>query len=355
MTPDPFSPGLLHRLPTPPRKVAVLRAMRIGDFICATPALRALRAALPNAEITFIGLPFVRDLALRSPYVDRFVDFPGFPGMAEQWFDPQRALRFFQDMQAEHFDLAIQMNGTGVYSNPFTLMLGARATAGFVRPGDPAGRLDAALPMPANGHEVQRILSLTTFLGARPRGEQCEFPLQPEHHAAAAALLANAPPPLIGLHPAAREATKRWAPERFAELGTELHRRYGGTLVIIGGPDEEQLASLVARQIAAPCLNLSGKTSLVVLGAVFSRLSLLVTNDSGPAHIAYALHVPSVTIFGGTDPARWGPSEGDESRVVVNPVPCWPCDYWECPVGYRCLEGISVQTVLQKAYEVFRG
>jgi ADP-heptose:LPS heptosyltransferase len=354
MLADPFDPGLLSRLPEPPRKVVVVRALRIGDFICATPALRALRAALPGAEISLIGLPFVRDLVDRSPALDRFIEFPGFPGMAEQFFDPRRALAFFQQMQAEQFDLAIQMNGSGVNSNPFTLLLGARVTAGYVRPGDPAGRLDAAFPMPAQSHAVQQALDLVTFLGAPVRGTETEFRLLGEDHAAAESMLAHAQRPLIGLHPAAREATKRWAPERFAEAGSQLQEQFGGTVVLMGGPAERELAEQVALNITGPHLNLAGQTSLTVLGAVIARLSVLITNDSGPAHISYALGPPTVTIFGGTDPARWGPPTAPLFRTVVNRISCWPCDYWECPVGYRCLDGITVDRVVREAEQIIR-
>src|SRR5205807_6939104 len=159
--------------------VVVLRASRICDFLCSTPAFRALRTALPGAEITMITLPLLQDLVARSPHLDRFIAFPGFPGIAEQFFDARRAVQFFQEMQAEQFDLAVQMQGSGIYSNPFTLMLGARMTAGFVRPGDPPGRLDAALPLPEREHEVRRMLALATFLGVPPRGEELEYPLWP--------------------------------------------------------------------------------------------------------------------------------------------------------------------------------
>ena len=110
---DPFAPGLLRRLPAPPRTVALLRASRIGDFLCAVPAFRALRATLPEAEIAIITLPLLCELALRSPYLDRVIPFPGFPGIAEQFFDARRCVGFFQEMQAERFDLAIQMQGIG--------------------------------------------------------------------------------------------------------------------------------------------------------------------------------------------------------------------------------------------------
>ncbi len=314
---DAFTPGLLTRLAESPRKVAVVRAMRIGDFVCATPALRALRVALPNAEIAFIGLAFTRDLVARSPYLDRFIEFPGFPGLAEQFFDARRALEFFAQMQAEHFDLAIQMNGSGVYANPFTLMLGARLTAGWVRPGDPGGRLDAALPFPETGHEVERVLGLARFLGAPSRGIETEFPLLRKDYVEADRLLADAERPLVGLHPGAREEYKRWAPERFAEAGRELRHRLSGTIVIVGGSDERASAEKIKRAIGAPSLNLTGRASLPVLGAILSRLSVFVTNDSGPAHIAYALSVPTVTIFGATDPARWGPPDAPEFRVIA--------------------------------------
>ncbi|HYX49734.1 MAG TPA: hypothetical protein VE843_08320, partial [Ktedonobacteraceae bacterium] len=106
---DSFSPGLLSRLAEPPSKIVLLRASRIGDFLCATPAYRALRMALPEAEITMITLPMLQDLVLRSPHLDRFVAFPGYPGIAEQLFDARRTICFYQEMLEEHFDLAIQM------------------------------------------------------------------------------------------------------------------------------------------------------------------------------------------------------------------------------------------------------
>src|SRR5690349_14126230 len=112
-----FGGGLLARLPEPPRKVALVRASRLGDFVCATPAFRALRGALPDAEITLIGLPLVRDLVTRSRHLDRFEPFPGYPGIADQFFDARRTTAFLERMQAEAFDLAIQMQWTGVYAN----------------------------------------------------------------------------------------------------------------------------------------------------------------------------------------------------------------------------------------------
>jgi ADP-heptose:LPS heptosyltransferase len=351
---DPFAPGLLSRLAEPPRKVALLRASRLGDFLCAVPALRALRAALPEAEITMITLPLLRDLVARSPYLNRFVAFPGFPGIAEQFFDAQRAVDFFREMQAQQFDLAVQMQGSGVYSNPFTLLLGARVTAGFVRPGDPPGRLDAALPVPEQEHELRRMLALTTFLGAPPQGEELEYPLWPQDHAAAEALLAGLARPLIGLHPGARARTRRWALDRFAAVGVRLQRRHGGTIVVLGDAEERPAAEAVAQQVGGPCLSLAGRTSLAVLGAVIARLAVLVTNDSGPAHVAYALGTPTVTVLGGGRPAAYLPLMGGPYRILAYEVPCRPCEYAECPVGYTCLRGVTVEQAVEAASAVIQ-
>jgi ADP-heptose:LPS heptosyltransferase len=354
LQPDPFAPGLLARLPEPPRKIALLRASRIGDFICATPAFRALRHALPDAEISMITLPILHDIAVRSPHLDRYVAFPGFPGIAEQFFDARRTAQFFQTVQAERFDLALQMQGSGVYSNPFMLLLGAKATAGFVRSGDSAGLLDAALPYPDQLHEIRCVLSLTNFIGAPAQGEQIEFPLWPQDHAEATALLANAKPPLIGLHPAARELTRRWPVERFAAVGTALRRKYGGTVVIVGEPEEQVTGAMLVQQLGEPYLNLIGKTSLVTLGAIIDRLAVLITNDTGPAHIAYALGAPTVTIFGAGNPTTNGPLQDGPFRVLAHPVPCRPCGHETCPIGYACLEGVTVRMVLDAADEIIR-
>jgi ADP-heptose:LPS heptosyltransferase len=351
---DPFAPGLLSGLSDVPRKVVLLRASRIGDFLCATPAFRALRAVLPGTEITMITLPLLQELVERSPYLDRFVAFPGFPGIAEQFFDARCAARFFQTMQEERFDLAVQMQGSGVYSNPFTLMLGAHVTAGFVREGDSAGRLDAALPLTEEDHEIRQLLAMTTFLGAAPQGEETEFPLWPEDHAVAEELLTDATRPLIGLHPAARAATRRWAIDRFAAVGTELRQRHGGTIVILGDCQERLAGEILSRRVDGPCLNLAGKTSLVQLGAVIARLSVLVTNDSGPAHIAYALGTPTVTVFGSVNPKRYAPLLPGPYRALVYHVPCRPCGYTVCPVGYRCLEGVTAEWAIEAAEEVMR-
>ncbi len=314
--PDAFRPGLLQRLAEPPRRVCVLKASRIGDFLCALPAIGALREALPDARLSLVTLPLLHPLAQRLDCVDEVVDFPGFPGVAEQFFDARRTAAFFLRMQVEAFDLAIQLQGSGVYTNPFILMLGARAAAGFVRPGDGPGRLDAALPLPDAGHETERMAALARFLGAPVRDPRPWFPIRAEDRCAAAVLLGEAARPLVGIHPGARDAVRCWPAARFAQVARALTDDFGAGLVVVGEPDDPQPAELV-RQLGGRCVDLVGRTGLATLGAVIERLDLLLTTDSGPAHIGYALGTPVLVAFS-LEPQRYAPP-GPPHRIAAAP------------------------------------
>jgi ADP-heptose:LPS heptosyltransferase len=210
----------------------------------------------------------------------------------------------------------------------------------MVRPEDPAGRLDAAFPIPQQGHEVERVLAFTSFLGAPVPLTGPELRLEAADAAAAESALAGAAEPLIGIHPGAREATKRWPASRFAKAAAALWQERGGTVVVVGGPDEIAAAAMIEAGLGSKCLNLAGRLSLPVTVAVVRRLSVLVTNDSAPAHIAYATGTPSVTIFGGTEAARWGPRPARRHRVLVHDVPCRPCQGDSCLLGFACLAAI---------------
>lgn len=347
-------PGLIQRMAEPPKKVAVLRAGRIGDFLHTYPALRALRKSLPDAEITLITLPMLAELADRCPYIDRMLTFPGFPGIAEQLFDPGAAAEFFRQAQNKAFDLAIQMQGSGVNSNPFVLMLGARHTAGFIREGDPPGLLDVALPWPFTGSETERMLAMTRFLGAELIDDRLEFPLWPADHHAADDLLSDVPQPWIGLHTMARDRTRRWPLDRFAETAFRLQSMLGGTVVLLGEGSERTIVDNAFRNAGVEFTNLSGVTTLPLTGAVIARLAMFVTNDTGPAHIAYALNAPTVTIFGGGDLERYGPPAGSPAVVLAHPVACRPCGLDECPIDNYCLAQVSVDEVVSAALSLAR-
>jgi ADP-heptose:LPS heptosyltransferase len=287
----------------PWRKVAVLRPGRIGDYLCATPAVRALRRAVPGAELHYVALPLVRDLVERNPCVDRFVAFPGFPYIAEQFFRPRQAVRWLSAMQDEEYDLVVQLYGSGVYANPVALLMGGRRCAGFVRTDGETHPLDAALPLPRTGPEVDRMLALVRHLGAADAGREYDLELTAADRARAARLLDGLPRPVIGLHCGARDGERVVDRATFARAAQLL----GGSAVLLGGVDEPPVGD---------ALNLTGLLPLGTCAAVIDGLDALLTTDSGPAHLAYAVGTPSVTVFVASDPQRWGPPVAGPHAVL---------------------------------------
>ena len=213
----------------PPRSVVVLRALQLGDLLCAVPAFRALRNALPEARIVLVGLPWSREFVERfSSYLDGFREFPGFPGLPERSPDLARVPAFLAEIQAERFDLALQLHGSGPFVNPLTVLFNARRTAGFHLPG--GYRPDAAtfMPWPDGGLEVHRLLKLLRFLGVPAAGEYLEFPLRKEDFArlrAAEGTRELRPGEYVCVHPGASVAERRWPAARFAAVADVLAGR----------------------------------------------------------------------------------------------------------------------------------
>ena len=340
-----------------PRRIAIVRALQLGDLLVAVPAFRALRACFPQAEVTLIGLPWAAAFAARfSHYIDRFVVFPGWPGIAEAPADVERTRRFTAEQQAYGYDLVLQMHGSGAASNPFALALGGKVTVGYVDGPEPTA-LTLSAPYPHTLHEILRNLGLVRLLGCPEQGTRLEFPLTTDDHAEANALLApleNAYAPLVGIHAGARAPARRWPAESFAEVADTLARRFGAHIILTGGPGEQPIAAAVARAMRAPALDLAGQTSLGGLAALLTRLDLFISNDSGPGHLAQAVDTPSVTIFGPADPNRWAPLDRERHQIVREPVACSPCGYTDCPIDHRCLRRVSPAKALAAAQGLLR-
>jgi ADP-heptose:LPS heptosyltransferase len=304
----------------PPRRVAVVRALQLGDLLCAVPAFRALQAALPEAEIVLIGLPWAEAFVRRyADYLDGFREFPGWPGLPERPVRLDRLLAFLAAMQAERFDLAIQMHGSGGLTNPLTVLLGARRNAGFFVPGQFCPDPERFLPYPERVPEVWRHLRLLDFLGVPPRGEHLDFPLRPEDGAALRAIDGAGelrPGQYVCVHAGARAAERRWPPEQFAAVADALAGR-GLGVVLTGSRDERPLTRAVAGAMRAGALDLAGRTDLGALAALLHGARLLVCNDTGVSHLAAALRVPSVVVFPHRSELEgWPPLDRQRHRVV---------------------------------------
>lgn len=304
-------------------RIAVLRALALGDLLCAVPTLRALRAAHPDAHITLIGLPWAAEFVERfGDLLDALSPFPGWPGMPEVAFDAARTAAFLGDAQ-HRFDLAVQLQGSGLASNAFAAMLGARQTAGFLPPGLSAPPAPGQwLHHDPRGHEIHRLLRLAPAFGSghrpAPPDDHLEFPVRPAERIQAEGLLAAASidrGAYAVVHPGSSDPRRRWPAERFGEVVREL-RTAGLRVLVTGVAPEAAVTARVAAAAPDAALDLAGRTSLGVLAALVERAVLVVSNDTGVSHLAAALRTPSVVVFTGSDPARWAPLDTDRHTAV---------------------------------------
>jgi len=304
---------------TGPCRVAVLRALKLGDLLVAVPAFRALRAAWPKAEIILVGLPWARSFVERYRcYLDGFREFPGYPGLPEREPEVARIPAFLNEMQGERFDLALQMHGSGSFVNSLTVLLGARHAAGFYVPGEYCPDAELFCPWPTRGREVMRLLALLEFLGLPSQGDHLEFPLQDDDFRAVAKLEGAdqlQAGEYVCLHPGASVPERRWPVEWFAAVGDALARR-GLRPVLTGSAAEKELTASVTRAMQAPALDLAGRTDLGAIAALLSQSRLLVCNDTGVSHLADALQVPSIILSTGNNPERWAPRDRRLHRVL---------------------------------------
>ena len=341
-------------------KIAVLRANRVGDLIFALPALEALRARFPAAEIVLLGgrwhVDFLRD---RPGPVDRVIAVPPSRGVGngdwEDVDDPAQLEPFFAAMQAERFDLALQMHGGGRWSNPFLLRLGARTTVGMRTPDAPP--LDHSIPYLYWQNEVLRYLEVVSLVGARTDRLEPTLAVTERDLAEATRVVPDDGRPLVVLHPGASDPRRHWPPERFAAVGDALAGR-GARVLVTGTGGERQVVDAVVAAMRAPVEPLVDAMSLNALAGLLSRARVVVSNDSGPYHLAGAVGSTTVGIFWIGNMINGGPVTRARHRAAVS----WRLD---CPVcGTSSVHGscshsdsfvtdVAVDDVVREALELY--
>ena len=328
----------------------VFRALMLGDMLCATPALRALRHGWPRARITLVGLPWARELAARLPSIDHFEPFCGWPGfeeIAEPGADVAAAFIARQRERAD--DLALQLHGSGEMSNLLVCAFGAARTVGSAsaRAWVPAHRRHDFVRWPARGSEVERLLALVDALGLERRGSEIDFPLYDADRAAARSLAPAGRYAIV--HPGAQWPSRRWPVERFAAVADTLVAA-GLEVVVTGTAAEAPIARALLAAMQAHshshAHDVTGRTDLGAFGALVERAAIVVCNDTGISHVAAALRTPSVVIASGSDVERWAPQDRALHRVLWKDVPCRPCTHRVCPLDeHRCALGVGVGEV----------
>ncbi|GAB3553023.1 glycosyltransferase family 9 protein [Noviherbaspirillum agri] len=298
-------------------------------MLCAIPALRALRAALPLANITLVGLPWAQQFARRfARYIDDFIAFPGHPELPEQPLREELVPDFYQAMRAQEFDVVLQLHGSGEISNRIAADFGAEIIAGFTRHHD-EGLESHFMAYPETSTEPERLLGLVEFLGAQPLGTELEFPLQAEDEQElqqSGLNLGLTPGHYICVHPGARNRAKCWAPQQFAQVADQLHRESGLPVVLTGSAQEADLTATVAAHMQEKSIDAAAPISIGAMAALMRHARLLVCNDTGVSHIAAALKLPSVVIFTATDMERWAPVDRDLHRCVHDPQGTKPAE-----------------------------
>jgi ADP-heptose:LPS heptosyltransferase len=341
-------------------RIAVLRSNGIGDFVLVVPALEALRAAYPDAEITYLGTTWHPDLLDGRPGPwDRCVVVPRYPGVRdddESTRDSAEVRAFFAAQQRERYDLAVQLHGGGGNSNPFVTALGARVTAGLRDVGAPA--LDRWMPYVYYQHEVHRFLETVALVGAAPVVLEPALAVTDADRTAADSVLRGVPGPLVAVHPGATDPRRRWPAECFGAVADELAAR-GAQVVIVGsGHDDVDGARRIAAAMRATPVDLVGRLDLSAMVGVLSRCQVVVGNDSGPRHLAAAVGVATVGVYWCGNVINAGPLTRTRHRVSVSfRTACPECGADQgagrCPHNPSFVADVPVEEVAAFAVELY--
>lgn len=314
-----------RRIPAPKNvhTLAVFRALQLGDMLCAVPTLRALRKGFPQARISLVGLPWAADFVRRfSAYVDDFIPFPGHPLLPELPVREDQISLFYRSIRSRHFDLAVQLHGSGEITNPIVSAFGATKTAGFVNTQNRDEGLDIPVPYPKTGPEPMRLLRMASALVGPSAQTQLEFPLHPDdwEELERDDLRLMPTQRYFCIHPGARHQNKRWPVACFAEVADRLATEFGLAVVLTGAASEAPLAASVAAQMRRPAINSADAgLSLGALAALIDEAQLLICNDTGVSHMAAGLTVPSVVVFSKADVERWCPMDRALHTCIADP------------------------------------
>jgi ADP-heptose:LPS heptosyltransferase len=287
------------------KKIAILRALYLGDMLCCTPALRALRHYYKNAEITLIGLPWAHKFVKRyGRYIDRFIPFPGYQGLPEQVADPGEVDDFIVRMKNERFEILFQMQGDGTVVNKMLQMYEPKLLIGFT-PGNPIiQNAQKLIHYPESLPEVLRHLTLLQAAGIPSCGTALEFPLISQDYRAFKSC--NLPERYVCIHPGSRSSSRRWHPKYFAAIA-DYYAVKGLLPVITGTEDEIPISREVLQYMQEPAIDTTGMTNLGTIGLIIKNAQALISNCTGVSHIAAALRTPSFIISMDGEPKRWSP------------------------------------------------
>ncbi|MBI2301610.1 MAG: lipopolysaccharide heptosyltransferase II [Armatimonadetes bacterium] len=352
-------------------KILIVKLNAIGDVLFATPLLEALHAEYPDVDIDWLVGRHAEPILRGHPSLRHRILYDG-PWGADLLEQLPRLTAVLRTLRQEEYDQVYLLHRSFtarclVWATQSPRRVGFRgALAGLA--------LTDAIEFDATAHETERYLNLLRI--HRPAAADPGMRIGLTEEAVVVAELAVAEhglkPPLFGIapgggrNPGTEMLIKRWPRERYVEVAARLTGETGGSLLVVGSPDEADLCAEVAAAANGPCYNACGQTTLPQLAALLARCQVVVANDSGPLHIAVAAGVPTVALFGPTDPRLVAP-RGDRHRYLWMPPDCAPCyrpdnargrKVWTCARAgdeLRCLRDISTGLVVRAALDALAG
>ncbi len=344
-----------------PQRILIILIAGIGDLILASKAIRSIfNTGKGCVTISLLTSSEGALIAKAYPYFEKVYAFP----IRELRTDKKRFLDIIELVKTLHrkeFDQIVNLyrisTRTGALKMGFLFsLLNAKVKIGHDRYGFGHFLTDVVPASTFEGrHVVDAMQEIALKTGAVLDDRGIEIFWNPDIAAKWECIFAGLPGTiLIGINPGGDRANRRWAPERFARVATKLIERFNAQIILLGGPAERNIASAIESGIQSDVLNLSGSIPLDELPYIIGRLDLLLTNDSGPMHIAAATQTPLVALFGPEDPRLFGPyTTQDRYRVIQKEVPCRPCREKNC-VRPLCLDRISTDEVLMAAIDLLK-
>lgn len=323
------------------QRIVIRSANWIGDAVMTLPAMMAVRETFPKAHIAVVANPLVAQLLENHPGCDEIIVY----NKRGEHAGVRGLLRFAAELRRRRFDCAILFQ-YAIEAAIMAFLARIPRRIGFTTDNR---RLFLTHPVPFGEaektlHQTDAFLRIVNHHGMTAHEKVQALALSESERDWVKAQLPEGP--VVTINPgAAYGSAKRWYPERFAAVGDYLAQHHGMNIVLIGGPGEVEIGADIAAAMQAPVHNFVGKTSIRQMMSLIDAASLMVTNDSGPMHVAAGFNVPIVAIFGSTDHTTTSPY-ADRYRIVRHDVECSPCLLRECPIDHRCMDRVTVDDVV---------
>jgi ADP-heptose:LPS heptosyltransferase len=319
-------------------RILVIKLRAIGDVLLSTPVVQNLHDHFPLAQIDFLTDKFAAEVVIGNPWVSNVLTFDR---------KNDSSVGMIRQVREKKYDLIIDL-----FSNPrsaiITRLSGARFRAGFPFRWRKYAYNIIIPPRAGNIHNIDFNLDALRRLDIPVLHFQPYFPLEGWAKQFAAEWFRGENldgKQVVGLNPSGGWYTKRWGLEHYARLGDLIGQRYGASIIVLWGPGEEDDARFIQQRMKIPA-QVIPKTTLSQLGAIIHRCAFIVSNDSGPMHIAASLGIPTLGIFGPTNPLQQGPYGINHRWVRNEELDCLECSLTACPIGNICMTQLEVERVL---------